>query len=365
VPATLVMQLFHCYDRLRTLSGAEFVEAVELVESYVLRRAICGEQTRGYWQVFAGVALKIDPERPLETLKVELARMRGTYRFPSDEDFRRALEESDIYGKRVCHDLLDRFENHGSREPTDTSRYSIEHIMPQNERLSPEWRAMLGENWRDLHGVWLHRLGNLTLTSYNSTYSDHPFEEKKTVKDGFNDSSVRLNKYVRERKVWTEREMEERGRDLAGEARAIWPGLHVEQQLIDAASRRELRERAKRNDVSKVKMTPKARGLFNALRPRVKNIDAEIIELAEANSVSFHAASFFLEVIPRASGLTLLLDLDFNEVVDTSGIAQDASQWKYFKSAAHGGGVTIAIYGEADIEKAMPVIRQAYTVSAG
>src|SRR5271166_3124918 len=75
--------------------------------SYVFRRAICGEQTRGYWQVLANLAYGIDPKRPSEALAVGLARQRDNYRFPNDDEFRRALEEQDIYGKRVCFDLLE------------------------------------------------------------------------------------------------------------------------------------------------------------------------------------------------------------------------------------------------------------------
>src|SRR5271165_1012486 len=78
-----------------------------LIDSYVFRRAISGEQTRGYWQVFANLAYSIDPKRPSEALAVGLARQRDNYRFPNDDEFRRALEEQDIYGKRVCFDLLE------------------------------------------------------------------------------------------------------------------------------------------------------------------------------------------------------------------------------------------------------------------
>jgi Protein of unknown function (DUF1524) len=169
-------------------------------------------------------------------LKVGLARQRDNYRFPSDSEFRRALEDDDIYGKRVCFDLLDRLENYGSREPTDTSKYSIEHIMPRNENLVSDWRTMLGDKWQDVQRQWLHRLGNLTLTAYNSIYSDRPFAEKKTINGGFEESSLRLNKYVREQLVWTSAEMERRGKELANRALSIWPRLVVDQALIDAAN---------------------------------------------------------------------------------------------------------------------------------
>ena len=248
----------------------------------MFRRAICGEQTRGYWQVFANLAYRLNPDKPLESLSVGLACQRGNYRFPSDDEFRTALEERDLYGRRVCFDLLDRLENHGTREPTDTSRYSIEHVMPQNEQLPREWQEMLGEQWPEVHRQWLHRLGNLTLTGYNSVYSDRPFSEKKTIAGGFADSSVRLNRFIRESRVWTAAELEQRGKDLAHRALSIWPPLIVDSVLIDAAKQEEMRNLARRRDVTSVEMSSRARELFDLIRTNIQDIDEDIIELAEA-----------------------------------------------------------------------------------
>ena len=325
----------------------------------MFRRAICGEQTRGYWQVFANLAYRIDLKRPFESLTVGLARQRDNYRFPGDDEFRKALEERDIYGKRVCFDLLDRLENHGSREPTDTSKYSIEHIMPQNEKLGHEWRKMLGENWRDVQRQWLHRLGNLTLTGYNSTYSDRPFNEKKTITGGFEESSVRLNKFVREQPVWTSAEMDRRGNELAARALSIWPCLDVDKALIDAAEQTELRTLAKQQDTGKVPMSVVARSLFELVRAKVQEMDEEVIELAEQKSVSYRGPTFFLEVLPRKNRIILLLALDFNEVHDLSGIAKDTSQHKFFVNAVYEGGVYVRIWNPEDIEKVWPMVRQA------
>ena len=364
VPATLVMRLFESHDQAKTLSEQQFAEAIGLIESYVFRRAICGEQTRGYWQVFANMAYRIDSQRPFETLKVGFARQGDNYRFPGENEFQKALEERDIYGKRVCFDLLDRLENHGSKELTDTSQYSIEHIMPQNEKLVPEWRDMLGDKWRDVQKQWLHRLGNLTLTGYNSTYQDRPFDEKKTIPGGFNDSSVRLNKFVREQQVWTASEMERRGKELAQRSLFIWPSLVVDKALVDAAEQAEMKARAERRDVAKVPMSKRARELFELLRAKINDIDSKIIECAEKKSVSYHNSAFFLEVLPRKNKITLLLALEFNEVQDSFGIAQDASQWKFFFYAQYDGGVCVPIRDEEDIDKAMPMVRQAHEMAS-
>ena len=195
VPAILVMRLYDCHERLKTLGTADFTEALALLESYIFRRAICGLQTRGYWSTFARLAHQIEDTGPLGSVKVGLARQSRNYRFPQDQEFETQLREQNIYGKRVCHVLLERLENHNVKEVTDTSGYSVEHIMPQNERLSAAWQDMLGIEWKGIQDEWLHRLGNLTLTGYNSEMSDRSFEDKKTIKGGFEESAVRLNRF--------------------------------------------------------------------------------------------------------------------------------------------------------------------------
>ena len=363
VPAILIMRLFECHDVHGTLELDAFADAIKLIESYVFRRAICGEQTRGYWQVFANLAYQIDPDCPLKSLEVGLARQRDAYRFPDDAEFHQALTDRDVYGKRVCFELLDRLENDGSKEPTDTSNYSIEHIMPQNENLSPEWVEMLGADWSDIQRQWLHRLGNLTLTGYNSKYSDRPFAEKKTISGGFEESSVRLNKYIREQAQWTPAEMKARGERLARRAISIWPRLEVDAALVRAAEIEDMQRRAKRRDVGKVQMTEEARVLFEQLRAVVLEIDSDIIEIAEEpNSVSYHGPEFFLEVLPRKDWINLLLALDFNEAKDPHGIAEDASQRKFFFYARYEGGVNIPIWSTDTIESALPIIRQAHAL---
>jgi len=364
VPALLLMRLFDCYDRCKALSASQFREAISAIESYVFRRAICGEQTRSYWQIFANLAYRIEEENPLDDLKVGLARQRGAYRFPGDSEFRQELRFRDIYSLRVCGYLLERLENHGTKEPTNTSGYTIEHIMPQNSKLHEKWQTMLGKDWKTVQKDWLHRLGNLTLTGYNSTYSDRPFDEKKTIQGGFNESSVRLNKYVREQSQWTLAEIEQRSFLLEERALEIWPALKVSAAAIERASQAELRGLASRRDVAKVPMTPAARDLFELLRPQIHSIDTTILELAETKSVSYHSSGFFLEVLPRKHRLLLLLPLDHTEIDDPHGLSEDATNWKFLFYAKYEGGVLLRIEDNDDIHQALPIIYQAFASAA-
>ena len=195
-PAILVMLLLDAYEnQFGTITDLE--EALDLLESYLVRRDVCGLQTRSYWQQFSRLAYALDTGDVLGSFKVSLYWLTGTnYAFPTNRDFRSALENEELYGRQICRTLLEQVENGISRERTDTSSYTIEHIMPQNQNLHPKWKTMLGADWREVHETWLHRLGNLTLSGYNETYSDKPFEDKKSVDNGFNYSPLRLNQFV-------------------------------------------------------------------------------------------------------------------------------------------------------------------------
>ena len=359
VPAILIMRLFECHKRLGTLGEGEFKEALSLLESYILRRSVCGGQTRGYWQVFADMAYELNIKQPLGSLKGLLAAQHESYAFPADSEFQRNLVERDLYHMRNCFHILEQLENHASREPSDTSNLEIEHIMPQNPNLNAAWQEMLGQ-WREVQQAWLHRLGNLTLTGYNSKYSDRSFVEKKTIEGGFSDSAVRLNKFVREQEKWTDREMQQRSALLAAQAVIVWSPLAVDLSVVKQIEQDRLRQRAAKRNVAAVPMSEPARALFEALRGRMLNVDPDATEMAESKSVSYHGPGFFLEVLPRKRCLTLLLPLDFNEVQDVAGIASDATQWNFITNAQYAGGVLLNVHSQADLELALPVIRQAH-----
>jgi predicted transport protein len=125
-----------------------------------------------------------------------------------------------------------------------------------------------------------------------------------------------------------------------------------------------MRKLAARRDVGKIKMSDEARALFEELRKRVLALDGDLLELAEPNSVSYHGPNFFLEVLPRRYRLVLLLPLDFNEIDDQSGLARDATEWKFIVHAQHEGGVSLSITSFDEIDRALPLIRQASAVSS-
>ena len=366
VSAIAVVRLLDCHLHKKSLSEAELATSLGLLESYLFRRSVCGLQTRAYYQFFLSVAQGISGGSPLDSLQVVLAGSTDAYRFPDDAEFRAELERRDLYSMRNCHYMLDRMENFDTKEVTDTSDYSIEHVLPQNERLGKAWREMLGSEWKEAQSTWVNRLGNLTLTAYNSTYSDRPFDEKKTIKGGFNFSAVRLNKYVREQARWTAQEIEARGRALGQLALSIWPAPRVSKEALGKWRRAELEKEAKEHKLGDLKLVDDLRALLEQLRERVLAVDPRIIEVSRPNSVSYYAddGDFFLEVLPRKRKLILLLNLPLEECNHRDEHLSDSSEYKFIVNAEHEGGSVYRLRGPEQLEFALKLIHQAYEMAA-
>ena len=123
--------------------------------------------------------------------------------------------------------MFERFENFGTLETKavyehlDAGSCTIEHIMPQ--RLNPEWTSSLGDNAREIHNTWLHRLANLTLTAYNPQLSNKPFDEKRdTPIYGYKNSGIRMNQKIAQKTSWGLSELEERNAEMINTAKTIW-----------------------------------------------------------------------------------------------------------------------------------------------
>ena len=129
-----------------------------------------------------GRTLKKD--RYWESVQAAFLMLPSYRRFPTDEEFQSKVKVRDLYNFRSRSYWLRRLENYGRKERVVVEDYTIEHILPQNAKLSEAWQAELGGDWKRIHQTWLHTLGNLTLTGYNSEYSDFPFAYKRDQVEG-------------------------------------------------------------------------------------------------------------------------------------------------------------------------------------
>jgi uncharacterized protein with ParB-like and HNH nuclease domain len=218
----LLLELYHDYST-AVLSRADLLACVRLIETYVLRRAVCGVPTNVLNKTFAAFAQNLAKDRYFDAVQARFAGLSGRARFPDDAEFQHSLCRNHLYSLRPLKFILKRFENHGRKEPVSIEGLTIEHILPQNKDLKPEWIADLGPDWQAIQDKWLHTLGNLTLTGYNSEYRDHPFLIKRDLAGGFAQSPLRLNQGLGQLAVWNETTIRERGERLAATALGIWP----------------------------------------------------------------------------------------------------------------------------------------------
>ena len=143
---------------------------------------------------------------------------------PDDKAFIQALKQNNLYRKNaLCKYLLISIENQG-KEQLKTDTLSIEHILPQNKNLSTAWQKMLGEDsWKEVQEQYVHTLGNLTLTGYNSELGDLPFAEKKKKIEDVDSKVVTLYSDVKATEVWNATAIEMRAERLAGIIVNLYP----------------------------------------------------------------------------------------------------------------------------------------------
>lgn len=205
-----------------TLPEEQFASILDGVISYVFRRAVCRVPTNSLNKTFASLGSSINPSNYVESIWGRLLTLPTYKRFPTDDEFAESLRTADLYNFQRAPYLFRKLENHGRKEEVSIAEYSIEHIMPQNENLSPAWQSALGPDWQGIHERLLHTLGNLTLTGYNPEYSDKPFAKKRDMKGGFRESPLRLNDGLGQLDTWSATEIEARASHLASKAVGIW-----------------------------------------------------------------------------------------------------------------------------------------------
>lgn len=208
------------------LSTEGLVQLVRLVESYVVRRAVCDIKTNPLNRIFSQLSREVDKADYGASVGRALLRLRDQQRFPTDEEFLPQLVDRPIYNSRdLCKAMLVRLERDLSpKELSVTESLTIEHILPQNEDLSSAWRQMLGEHWQDVQARLKHTLGNLTLTGYNSELGDLPFEKKKTLESpkGYSSSKMLMTREVAAQQQWTGETITARAEALGQRAVKLW-----------------------------------------------------------------------------------------------------------------------------------------------
>ncbi|AAM05803.1 TPA: DUF262 domain-containing protein [Methanosarcina acetivorans] len=318
-----LLELYYDYAT-GILSREDFVAAVRLIESYVFRRAICSIPTNSMNKTFATFSRYLKKDHYLKSIQVHFFQLPSYRRFPNDEEFQRELKIRDIYNFRSRSYWIRRLENYGRKERVQVDEYTIEHIMPQNENLPTAWETELGIEWKRIHETWLHTLGNLTLTGYNSEYSDRAFTEKRDIPGGFKESPLKLNKGLGQLDRWNEETIKERASRLAEIALNVWAMPKLTTDTLEAYRPKATASGYTIEDHPYL-LTGTVHELFEAFRKEVLALDPCVTEEYLKLYVAYKAETNFVDVVPQAKRLILSLNLPFSDINDPRGLCKDVS----------------------------------------
>ena len=212
---------------------------------------------------------------------------------------------------------------------------------------------------------WLNTLGNLTLTGYNSEYSDRPFGEKRDMQGGFKESPLRLNEGLLSVDTWDEdrypgARKAARGAGRAGlggatraVARGTGGGLPPEGGTPPAGYTLD--------DHPYLAEDSPMRSLFEEFRKEVLALDPCVREEILKIYVAYKSETNFVDVVPQKSRLRLSLNMHFHELHDPKGLAKDVTNIGRWGN----GNIEVGLSEAKDMPYIMGLVRQAFEKQMG
>ncbi|MFT4712918.1 MAG: hypothetical protein ACI8W1_001399 [Candidatus Azotimanducaceae bacterium] len=356
----MLMELYQDYAQ-ELITRDEFLVITRMVENYVFRRAICDVPTNSLRQTFATFMRQVDKDRYVESVRANFLLLPSYRRFPGDEEFIRQIQIRNLYKFNRRSYWLRRFENYGRKERVQVQEYTIEHIMPQNEDLNSQWRADLGEDWERVQEQYLHTLGNLTLTGYNSEYSDKAFGDKRDMKGGFKESPLKLNQGLGVCDTWNEESIKQRASNLAKLAAEIWDAPNLTEDILQTYKPTSQKGSKYAIDDHPHLNSGLTKDLFDKFRVEVINLDQCVAEEFLKLYVAYKAETNFVDVVPQAGGLRLSLSLNFPEVDDPRGMCKDVTNLGRWGN----GNVEVHLDHEENLNYVVGLVSQALEKQLG
>ena len=336
------------------ITSDELKKILKLCISYVLRRAICEIPTNSMNKTFATLKNYIRPDDYLNSVKAFFV-MQDTYKeFPDNDKFEGAFESRDIYNMRARNYILSRLENFENKAPIIIENYTIEHIMPQNKNLSSEWQADLGAEWQEVQKKYLHTIGNLTLTAYNSEMSDRPVLEKMDMPGGFKESALRLNKYVVLQNKWNEKYIQERANELAKKAESIWP--YPTLTAAELAPYQVEEKTVQKYSLETYDMNAFTRILFESLDKRIMNLSPAVKKEYKKLYVAYKLDTNFVDIVFQKERLRISINMKFSEINDPNGICKDITGLGRWGN----GDVELFMEHQDELDQIMEIVKQSF-----
>jgi uncharacterized protein with ParB-like and HNH nuclease domain len=222
-----LLQMYDAWKQ-EALSRADMLVGLQIIENYLVRRYLTGEQTNYLNKMFPTLWPQLDPNQFTSSLQQALL----SRNYPSDSRIRQFIYTEGLYkGNQVKEktalilETINRHLSKGSGAITMLDGSStIEHIMPQT--LSDAWKKHLGADWEKVYREYLNTLGNLTLVTqeWNTAMSNETFEKKRAI---LAHHGLRLNSdyFSLASARWNEAAIKKRADFLAEQILEIWPAF--------------------------------------------------------------------------------------------------------------------------------------------
>lgn len=212
---------------LEKVEVSDALNVLRIIESYWMRRIICNLPSNTAGTVCLTMLNNLGEKQYLEKFVKCIHNLTWAQRMPKNDELTAALHTVPIYGRSIDRYLLDRLEEHENKDYVHSSKFTIEHIMPQTiyspaKNPREDWAADLGTDWERIQTTYLNTLGNLTLSGYNSEYQNYRFAEKRDMKNGYKDTPIRISEMLKDTTEWNEESICSRSDTLAKIIADIW-----------------------------------------------------------------------------------------------------------------------------------------------
>ena len=218
--------------------------ALQALESYLVRRMVCRDSTRGYNLLTLDLVRELKKFEPEDANKAVVQFLSGqkadsSLRWPTDKDLEHAFATLPLYRlltrgrlRLVLEGIEEKYRESSHAEQTLVPKnLTIEHILPQTWQT--HWPLSAISNELEVHqnrNQLLHTIGNLTLVTgkLNSVVSNAPWEEKCKTLEKHSILHLNHNLLAEYRNVtWDEKTIQARSKEMAALVADVWPGPYA------------------------------------------------------------------------------------------------------------------------------------------
>lgn len=213
------------------INEVEMLKILKFLLSYTVRRIICeipSNSLRGFYKSLYSRTIKSNQKDYYYKIVSFFENIKTRDKIIGDKEFKNALIYKPLYKKPICKFILSSIEN-STKEKIDILNLTIEHILPQKEN-SIVWKEEIGSNYKNVYELYLHTLGNLTITGLNSELGAKPFLEKKKIISENSKANI-LNQLILKSNVWNEEKILKRAEFLANKILKIFEYEKVKLKL--------------------------------------------------------------------------------------------------------------------------------------